>query len=349
MLFPCNSIIYFVILITMFNSYSPDNFSEEIIKILDKANFSVELLICEKDLIHISKKLLKIVENNISCTVIVNSNSKKKSLRLYNLINRLCDCGVEVYWNIDDKIFKLESYFLIVDKTFLINKVFYSDGEQSDNQVMFFNNIFKEICNVSEQVFFSNDELQIKFESSKTIVKKNETITISWDVKNAVFCKIEPQFEEIEFSGFEKIQLNKDTLFKITARNKKYTLTKFLFIRVLKNFHFDVDVQVYDPIIKESLFLNPNFINGVETYVCYFRQSISIIWNKKSDVIVTEKKLGKIKNDGIFKTNVLKNLHFKFKYNFEGSNYIKELKIVSNSDEENKSIIEKMKKRYVFK
>ena len=62
------------------------------------------------------------------------------------------------------------------------------------------------------------------------------------------------------------------------------------------------------------LFLNPNFINGVETYVCYFRQSISIIWNKKSDVIVTEKKLGKIKNDGIFKTNVLKNLHFKLYY-----------------------------------
>ena len=92
----------------MYKVYTAPNFSEELTEVLKNVTFSIELLISKDDILKTSKSIFNLIEKDIQAKIIISSNTSKKSLRIYNLINRLIDCGVEVYWNTDLNLYKLK-------------------------------------------------------------------------------------------------------------------------------------------------------------------------------------------------------------------------------------------------
>ena len=89
-----------------------------------------------------SSNLLNALNNDLDVEVVIVSNTDKKSIRIYNLINRLLDSGADIYWRIDDEILLNESFFIIYDKVNVINKIFYL---MDDNIVLFNNLLIREI------------------------------------------------------------------------------------------------------------------------------------------------------------------------------------------------------------
>ena len=81
----------------MYTLYTATNFSKELSKTLERVNYSIELLINENDILFISKSLFQILEKEIYAEIVISSDDEKKSLRMYNLLNRLIDCGAIVY------------------------------------------------------------------------------------------------------------------------------------------------------------------------------------------------------------------------------------------------------------
>ena len=219
----------------MFTLYTASNFQKELIKTLNKSNYSIELLINHDDILVISKVLFQILEKNIYADIIISSNSNNKSLRMYNLLNRLIYCGASIYWNTDSKIFSFNSHFIIYDKVNVINKIFYRTNDDVENQVLYFQNIFSNIIKSSEEIKFKNDSIKVNFYADRNIVYRNQLITLNWEIENADFFKISPNIDNVNNLNHLKLKLKNDTLFKLEAANKKENISKYLFIKVISN------------------------------------------------------------------------------------------------------------------
>ena len=63
----------------MHRIYTSLNFQNEIMKLLPRIDYSVEMLVDEKDLVVISKDLYIFLEKNIQADIIICANTNKKS------------------------------------------------------------------------------------------------------------------------------------------------------------------------------------------------------------------------------------------------------------------------------
>jgi len=332
--------IYFPKLKDMYSSYVAKQFSTEICRILDKSNFSIELLIGAEDLIKISKNLFEILNNKIFVSIIVNLGTHKKSVRLFNIVNRLNDCGAEVYWNYDIKVYKLKSHFLIIDKTHLLNKIYFTDLDDPRKQIFYFLSIYQEIKEESHKFNSETNNIDVEFEANEHIIKKNHKVKLSWKIKNALHIKIQPYVGEVESHGNTEIQLSKDTLFNLTVKNNKYNLSKFLFVKVFTHDEFNFDVSVFDPLIKENVFLNPVYKNGIETYVCYYGQKINISWDSDLKIYVSERNIITSEKKKTISKIIKRNFQIDFFDSENKKRIIKRIKIVSIKDLKMKNLID---------
>lgn len=323
----------------MFKVYTPPNFSKELTEVLKNVTFSIELLIGKDDILKISKSIFNLIEKDIHAKIIISSNTSKKSLRIYNLINRLIDCGVEVYWNVDLNLYKLNSHFLIFDKVYVVNKIFYNSNDNAENQVLYFLDIFSKILSASTLVELNSGQIKVVFNSEKTFVKPFEPVLIKWKIKNADVFKITPTIDANEFIDETTVQLENDTLFKLTASNKNEFINKFLFVKVNKYDEINFYVKVFDPILKESIFLNPLIQQGIEKYSCYWGQSVSIGFKSNLDITLKDLNIGNLTANEDYNFISTKSTDFHFKYN---SNGIKKEKIINITPYKDSLILKKI-------
>ena len=130
------------------------------------------------------------------------------------------------------------------------------------------------------------------FESDKTIVKKNEKIKILWDVKNADTIKITPILGTVDYKNETQIQLGEETQFKLEAQNSNESVMKLLHIKIIEPDYFKLNVKVYDPILKEYIFLEAKNISSVDNYVCYHSQDVTLCFDYGNSTNVTEDEIG---------------------------------------------------------
>tara|TARA_B100001115_G_C15790376_1_gene389676 strand:- start:111 stop:1163 length:1053 start_codon:yes stop_codon:yes gene_type:complete len=290
----------------MFKIYTASDFVYEIEKNISRFKFSLELLVNEEDLLFISKALLKALDRELDVEIIIVSDTDKQSARIYNLINRLMDCGANIYWNNDAEMLSNQSFFLIYDKVNVINKIFYSIEENEEAQVRYMNDIFRSISLESKKIDLPKGNISVDFFSDKVIINKNELVTLSWKVENASFVNIKPYLEEVEQKDTAKVKINKDTLIQLTAYNKNESINKSIFVKVLSpDSEIDINVDVFDPYLKEFISLSPVFENNIEKYSAFRNQKIRISWNILSNQLIKEKDLGTLnsKDQYIFKLN----------------------------------------------
>ena len=330
----------------MFTLYTASNFQKELIKTLNKSNYSIELLINHDDILVISKVLFQILEKNIYADIIISSNSNNKSLRMYNLLNRLIDCGASIYWNTDSKIFSFNSHFIIYDKVNVINKIFYRTNDDVENQVLYFQNIFSNIIKSSEEIKFKNDSIKVNFYADRNIVYRNQLITLNWEIENADFFKISPNIDNVNNLNHLKLKLKNDTLFKLEAANKKENISKYLFIKVISNEEINIDVKVFDPYVEEFIFLSPVIDSKGEKFVCYYGQTLILEYKLIPDLIAYEKRIGKLSSNGKFSFVIKKDSDFIFKYTINGVDELKKIQIKVKKDEK---ILKKIKNTPITK
>ena len=136
------------------------------------------------------------------------------------------------------------------------------------------NDYFNGIAHSAQRINLLSGDIEIDFTVDKSIVFFRETITLSWQTKNAHEVVIYPAEWSLSTQGIKTIQITEDTKFTIEAKNKDQASRKSIFVRVIKENDIDIDVDVYDPIIKEFIAIQPTS-NGEGLYAAYLNQKIN--------------------------------------------------------------------------
>ena len=154
-------------------------------------------------------------------------------------------------------------------------------------------------------------DIQIEFESNRSIIYPKEEIELSWEVLNAHEVQIEPLDKKFESKGVQNILIDEDTKFTLTAKNKGNIQKKTVFVRVLKIKEIHFDIEVLDPIIKEYIAINSSSIED-ERYAVYLGQRVKISWNIKMIGKLIESKLGNLPLSGFHEFEIFKDTKFNF-------------------------------------
>ena len=89
---------------------------------LPQVKHSLQLFIAEHDYYAISDQILDSLSSNITLDIVISSLNDRKSLRLVNLFNRIVQFGGCVYRKVDHNLYQNGVHFIIIYKTFIINK-----------------------------------------------------------------------------------------------------------------------------------------------------------------------------------------------------------------------------------
>ena len=299
----------------MFRYYSTYDIISEINIQITRFEYSIQILVDENDLFFLSKSLFNSLDKNIEIEIIIVANNNNKSLKTINLFKRLIDGGVSIYWYNNSDFFNEELFFGIFDKTFLIFKTPSESITVNEEEfVRYKNNLFKTIKSESEKVELLSGTINIEFNSEETIVQKNQTILLTWNIENAYHVSIEPDIGEVPLLGSAEVKLTNDQSYLLTATNKGSTLSKSVFIKVFETKEIEFEISVFDPIIKNFITIEPSNLHEGH-YGVYFGQLVKIYWNFNMIGKFHENKLGNLPLVGFHEFKILENTELSFTLN----------------------------------
>ena len=295
----------------MFRFYYTNDLISELEKELLRDHRIVQLMIDEYDLFLVSKALFEAIENGLSVEIVVISTNHRKSMKLVNLCKRLIDLNAQIYWKVDKNLFVKEDYFGIFDKEYLISKRDQPNFEDPEGLIRFKNDFFNGLALDSKKISMFDGDIQIEFESNRSIIYPKEEVLLSWEVINAHEIEIEPQKKKLEAKGFENILIEEDTKFTLVAKNKGNIQKKSVFIRVLKIKEIYINIEGFDPLIKEYISINSSSTDE-EKYAVYLGQKVKISWDIKMLGKLLESRLGNLPLSGFYEFEIFKDTDFNF-------------------------------------
>lgn len=296
----------------MFRYYSTHDIISEINIQIGRFEYSIQILVDGNDLFFLSNSLFNSLDKNIEIEIIIVANNSNKSLRMINLLKRLIDGGVSIYWYNTSDFFNKELFFGIFDKTFLIlNTPSEPITENEEEFVRYKNNLFKTIKSESEKVELFSGTIKIEFNSDETIVQKNQTTLLTWNIENAYHVSIEPDIGEVPLLGSAEVKLTNDQSYLLTASNKGFTLSKSVFIKVFETKEIEFEISVFDPIIKNFITIEPSNLHEGH-YGVYYGQLVKIYWNFNMIGKFYENKLGNLPLVGFHEFKILENTELGF-------------------------------------
>lgn len=304
--------------------YHTYDLNSEIEKELLRASHLAQILIDEFDLFVISKALFRALEREIHIEIVIISNSQNKSMKLVNLCKRLIDQEVSIYWKMDDTMFTSEDYFAIFDKEYLICGKEQAAYEYPETLLRSKNDYFNGIAHSAQKINLLSGNIEIDFSVDKSIVFLRESITLKWEIKNAHEIIIHPSEWSVEPEGAKTIQITEDTKFTIEGKNKDHSSRKSIFVRVIKENDIDVDVDVFDPIIKDFIAIQPASIEE-GLYAAYLNQKIKLTWNIPMIGKFSESKLGKLPLVGGHEFELNENQTFLFTFKSINRTQVKQI------------------------
>lgn len=293
--------------------YQTFDLNSEIEKELLRASYLAQIVIDEFDLFVISKALFEALNQEINIEIIIISNSQKKSMKLVNLCKRLIDLEASIYWEINDLLFTKEDYFAIFDKEYLVCGSKQSDYENPETLLRTKNDFFNGLAHSSQAINLLSGDIEIEFNVDKSIVFSNGSITLKWETKNVHQIIIYPHGWEVEAQGTKTIKINEDIKFTLEGKNKDKSLRKSVFVRVVKENDIDFDVDVYDPILKDFIAIQPT-LTEQGLFAAYLNQRIKLTWNIPIMGKLSESNLGKLPLEGSHEFILNQNETFMFTF-----------------------------------
>ena len=295
----------------MFRFYYSYDLISELEKELQRDHKMIQLMIDEYDLFLLSKSLFEGVANELTAEVVVVSTSHKKSMKLVNLCKRLIDLGVEIYWNVDKELFVKEDYFALFDKEYLVCKQKQEYAENPEALVRSKNDFFNGLTLASKKLSMFDGEILIDLELDRSIVYPGEEVHLKWDVKNAHEVEIEPLEEKVADSGTKKITIEENIKFTLVAKNKGGVQKKSVFVRVIKIKEIAFDAEVFDPVLKAYISIEPINKESFD-YAVYWGQKVKISWDIKMLGKLLESKLGNLPLMGTHEFDITNQTNFNF-------------------------------------
>jgi hypothetical protein len=239
----------------LYKIFTASDFVYELKKNIFKCNHSVQLFITEFDLLALSNEIIELLPKEKTIDIVISSLNQKKSLRMVNLFNRIIQSGGSVYWNENHDLYQNGVHFMILDKTFVINKSDHYVGESTEEKIKYLNNLFDNFRLSSNEIKLITGDISIKLEAEKTFVEKNKYVKIKWEVENAHRVSFENSKEELEHSDEMEILIKDDTVVKLEAENRENKQSKQLIIKVLKSKAVEITVEAMDQTLEEYLVL----------------------------------------------------------------------------------------------
>lgn len=308
----------------MFRFHHTFDLNSEIEKELLRTSHLAQILIDEFDLFVLSKTLFKALDKGVHIEIVIVSDSNNKSMKLVNLCKRLIDQEVSVYWRLDENLFTKEDYFAIFDKQYLISSRPKETYEIPENLLRSKNDFFNGLAQTSQKINLLSGDIEIEFNVDKTIVFSEDEITLNWKTSNAHQAIIQPLGWEVASEGNKTFSIEEDIKFTLEAKNNDLTVRKSLFVRVINEDDLQMQVEAFDPIIKNYIPIK-TASNNEDLYAAYLDQKIKISWNISSVGKLSESCLGKLKLVDQHEFILTQNQSFLFTFKSVNSTQTKEI------------------------
>tara|TARA_B110000285_G_scaffold155517_1_gene173517 strand:+ start:243 stop:1280 length:1038 start_codon:yes stop_codon:yes gene_type:complete len=273
--------------------FTASDFIHELKNNLPQVKHSLQLFITEHDFYAISDQILDCLSNNITLDIVISSLNNKKSLRLVNLFNRIVQFGGSVYWKVDHNLYQNGVHFMIIDKTFIINKTDYYSGQSDEEKVKHLNSLFDGFRLDSSEIHLLTGPIAIKLEVNNTFVDKGQYVTISWNVENAHEISLLGIKDNLEKKGTTDLLIKEDIVIELEARNREHKVSKQVIIKVVKEPVVDFSVEALDPFLEEYILLRGVGLNH-EEYYAFYDQRIKLSWNVSGLGNFSEATLGEL-------------------------------------------------------
>ena len=277
--------------------FTASDFLYDLKKNIFKGKHSLQLFITEFDFLALSNELLELLSTEITIDIIISSINQKKSLRLVNLFNRIVQSGGSVFWYENSDLYQNDVHFMILDKTFIINKSNHYVGESTEEKIKHLNSLFNNFRSDSDEIKLLTGEISIKLNAEKTFVEKNKYVKISWEVENAHRVSLENINDNLDHTGEMEILIKEDTIIKLEAENREKKLSKKLIIRVLKSSKVEIIVEAFDKSLEEYLVLKSAGLQK-EQFYAFRSQQIRLSWTINTMGNFSERILGKLPLEG---------------------------------------------------
>jgi len=277
--------------------FTASDFIYDLKKNIFKGKHSLQLFITEFDFLALSDELLELLSTEITIDIIISSINQKKSLRLVNLFNRIVQSGGSVFWYENSDLYQNDVHFMILDKTFIINKSNHYVGESTEEKIKHLNSLFNNFRSDSDEIKLLTGEISIKLNAEKTFVEKNKHVKISWEVENAHRVSLENINDNLDYTGEMEILIKEDTVIKLEAENREKKLSKKLIIKVLKSSKVEIIVEAFDKSLEEYLVLKSAGLQK-EQFYAFMGQQIRLSWTINTMGNFSERILGKLPLEG---------------------------------------------------
>lgn len=326
--------------------YTASDFIYEIKKITPKCKYSFQLFVSEVDFLKVSDSITELISKDVDVEIIISSANNKKSLRMLNIISRIIQSNGNIYWNLDKGLLDNDSHFIINDKTLIVNKSCFYNGEFAEEKIIFYNGFFDRLREDSESIKLFMEKININFWSNKTFIKKNTLATVYWEVENAFKISLENIQENVDSIGQIDVLIKNDTVLKLNAENLENKISKHLIFKIIKNTLVDISVEVFDLLLEDYITLKASDLNN-NNYFAFRNQKVRISWsvNKKGEF--NESQLGDLPLEGSHVFLLQKNHDFQFI--FSSNNESKEIKFVINAVNETSFHSERASKKIFYK
>lgn len=297
----------------MLRSFFTQHIAIEVDKELKHLKYGIQLLTDESDLLFLSKNLLETAKRQVQIEVIIISHTESKSIKITNLMKRLVDSGVEVYWHYKERNKESVSLFAILDKSYVISTE--SDTAYDSKELLVRSKVddFNQIMNAASPIQLYTGDIVVNYVVDKTIVYKGEKALLNWDVKNAHTLSIVPDLGEVPLKGSELIEVNKNVKYQLTAKNSNSEIQRTIFIKVISSSVINFMIEVYDPILEDYMQLqsmNPDILK----FGVYLNQKVRINWEIETEGKLVEQSLGALSLHGSHEFFSENNAHFSFEF-----------------------------------
>ena len=330
----------------MYRYFQSYDFNSEIEKEILRSNHLVQVLIDEFGFLRLKKNLLEKLEDGLSVEIILLCPNDKKSIKMVNLAKKITDLNGEIYFVNNEDLLKKNDFFGIFDKVYLISKKNYDKDISNESLFREKNSFFESLSIKSNFLKLFSGNIDVLFESDKTIVKRKEIFKLSWKVKNSHEVEINNQIGLVSDQGSILKSVLNDTKFELIAKNKDFKVKKIVFIKIYSIDSIDFEVSVEDKMLNKFVQISPvSFSEILDNYAVFNNQKVRLSWNISTKGRFYESKLGDLNLKGNYEFIFSKKKNFIFKYLTENSIQSKKLIFHGFDDkriENKKSTIQKI-------
>jgi hypothetical protein len=297
----------------MLRSFFTKHTAIEIDKELKHLKYGIQLLTDETDLIYLSKNLLETARKQVQIEIIIISQSNKKSMKITNLMKRLIDSGVEIYWYNISVLEASLNLFSILDKSYLISADM--DSKEDSKEVLIRSKVddFNQILRLADPIKLYAGDIEVTYSVDKSIIAKGEEVLLNWDVKNAHTVIIMPELDEVAHKGTQLVAVNKSTKYQLIAKNSNAEVQRTIFLKVMHASSINFTIEVFDPVIEEYIRLE-SLSEDILKFGVYLNQQVRIIWETESIGKLVEQSLGTLPLNSFHDFIPVRDTHFSFEF-----------------------------------